>query len=85
LKIQGQQRPLVFEMDRITFPNGHVAFEVEIELKGDVARGGGEAAKTAIEAVLVGAGVKPQSGPSKAKRFFGIVSESRSSGEPPHV
>jgi len=58
-----------FEMDRTIFPGRRIDYEVEVELKGVDA----DEATAAVNAFLAKAQVGHQSGPSKAKRFFEIV------------
>jgi uncharacterized protein YjbK len=73
IEVKGQQRPVVFEMDRTEFPNGRVDHEVEVELKGQLGDADADAAEKAVRALLDRAGIRPESAPSKAKRFFEIA------------
>jgi uncharacterized protein YjbK len=72
LEVGGRAVDFVFEMDKTSFPGGHVHYEVEVELMGlrgvDV-----QAAADTVRAFFDNAQVRWQSGPSKAKRFFNVI------------
>jgi uncharacterized protein YjbK len=73
LAVGARKVTLRFEMDRTSFPNGKVDYEVEVELKGDDRR----LAAGAVKAFFQKAGVSWREGPSKAKRFFSAVASLR--------
>ena len=61
---------VVFELDTSTFPNGAVEHEFEVEIAEDQ---DAAAIETALIGLLEQAGITWSSAPSKAKRFFSVI------------
>ncbi len=68
--------PLVFELDRTTFP-GRTDFEIEVELAQDEHV---EAAGAALRALFAEAGIVWSTAESKAKRFFSLADGTHRNG-----
>lgn len=65
LAFGGEPLALVFELDKSEYPDGSVAYELEVELEQALA----ERARAALRALFEAAGLEWSSAPSKAQRF----------------
>ncbi len=68
----GQGVPVVFELDRTTFPGGAVEHEIEVEVRGAADPA---ALHRSLVALLARAGVPWRAAESKARRFFASLPE----------
>jgi uncharacterized protein YjbK len=66
LGVEGRTIPVVFEMDRTTFPGDQVHHEVEVEIAEDDAK----PMESALHTLFARAGIAWRAAPSKARRFF---------------
>jgi uncharacterized protein YjbK len=71
IRLGARDQRVIFEMDRTEFP-GRIDYEVEIDITS-IAEEDRKAAIAVISALVEQAGIKRQSAPSKAKRFFDIL------------
>jgi uncharacterized protein YjbK len=72
IRLDAREQRVIFEMDRTEFP-GRIDYEVEIDITS-IAEEDRKAAIAVISALVEQAGIRRQSTPSKAKRFFDILS-----------
>jgi uncharacterized protein YjbK len=73
LTVAGRARPLLFELDHTTFPDGTASYEFELELGEDWSAAEREETIAAIRAILRENGIEPGTTGSKAKRFFAAL------------
>ncbi len=65
-----QEVPVIFELDRTTFPGPRIEFEIEVEVRGGAEP---ERLHAGLVALLARAGVPWQRVESKARRFFATL------------